>query len=276
MLTPHFRRVHYDASTANGWFASAAAFARLEPASWLGDRDPDFEAAAFLHAADPQRFVAALRGWTEHQDENVRALALAMLLRIGDPASAEKLARAVDHWTDYDLLARTRAPAVERAILEKADSGQYGTEALFTYMGFRWLHPDGAAATLSAARSGEAIPAMLRELDAAEERKIDPELGLVKDPRVLEWLRKERSARTYQLSQVLSALVLAGDRDAREELWSMVRCGRHRLLYGSFDERVFTLDWDLSTLPHWIEELDSNCCRVAGGLESIFEDYLMR
>jgi hypothetical protein len=45
-------------------------------------------------------------------------------------------------------------------------------------------------------------------------------------------------------------------------------------MYSRFEERVFTLDWDLSTLPHWIEELDSNCCRVAGGLESIFEDHL--
>jgi 3-methyladenine DNA glycosylase AlkC len=251
-----------------------AAFARLEPASWLGDRDPDFEAAAFLYAADAQRLVAALRGWTEHQDEEVRALALAMLLHIGDPESAEKLVGTVDHWIESDLLARTHAPAVEHALIENEGSDQW-RGALFAYTGLRWLHPDGAAATLAAAKNGEAIPAMLRELDAAEERKIYPEeLGLLKDPRVVDWLRKERSARTYQLSDVLSALVLAGDEDAREELWSMIRCGRHRLLYSSFDERVFTLDWDLSTLPHWIEELDSNCCRVAGGLESIFEDRL--
>lgn len=96
----------------------------------------------------------------------------------------------------------------------------------------------------------------------------------MKDPRVLAWLRAERRARDFPYEDTLRALVLAGDRDAREELWSMVRCGRHLLLYSGFDERVFTLDWDFSTLPHWIEELDSNCCRVAGGLEKTFEEKL--
>ncbi len=122
--------------------------------------------------------------------------------------------------------------------------------------------------------TGDPVPDMPHALESDGGRDLEPEMGLAKDPRVVAWLKTQRQTREYPYASVLSALVLAGDRDAREELWSMVRCGRHRLLYGSFEARVFTLDWDLSTLPHWIEELDSNCCRVAGGLEGIFEDHL--
>ncbi len=227
-----------------------AAVARLDPKAWIRDEggQPDFEAAAFLHSADPERFVALLRSWSDDADEGTRGVALAMLLRIGDPASADKLIGT----EDCELLPRTRAPAVERFLRARAEAGD-----------------EDAIRAL-----GESVPEMLRALEADGDRNLEPELGLTKDPRVLAWLRAQRQTRKYDYARVLSALVLAGDRDAREELWSMVRCGRHRLLYGGFEERVFTLDWDLSTLPHWIEELDSNCCRVAGGLEGIFQDYL--
>ena len=33
-----------------------------------------------------------------------------------------------------------------------------------------------------------------------------------------------------------------------------------------------TLGFDFATLPHWAEELESNCCRIAGNVESIFSD----
>jgi HEAT repeat protein len=251
------------------------AFGRLDPKAWLIQTHPDLEAAAFLHSADPGRFVAALRTWSDDPDERVRALALGMLLRIGDPQSARRLIGAVGGSYDHEMLARTRAPEVERFLVEQANEGVEGAwEGVFAYFGLRWQFPEGAAATAERIRSGEAIPGLLDALERAEEPRIQHGLGLVADPRVADWLRGHLRAGTFPYSDVLRALVLAGDRGAREELWSMIRCGRHRLLYAFDDERVFTLDWDFSTLPHWIEELDSNCCRVAGGLESIFEDYL--
>jgi len=261
-----------------------AAFRRLDPRQWLPEDEeariePDIEAAAFLHSADPGRFVAALRRWSEDADARVRALALRMLVRIGDEASAGKLVATVDEWRDdwhgLDLLARVRSKEVERFLAERAGDGdEEALDVLVACLGLQWLYPESTLEILERIRKGEAVPHLLEALEHAEERNFYPELGLVKDPRVLEWLRKHRRTGIFEYGDVLRALVLAGDRDAKDELWSMVRCGRHRLLYGSFDERVFTLDWDFSTLPHWILELDSNCCRVAGGLESIFEDYL--
>jgi HEAT repeat protein len=264
---------------------AAAALDRLDPKAWLpaaeegeeehADVQPDLEAAAFLHSADPERFVATLRRWSDDPDEKVRTLALLMLLQIGDPPSAGKLIGMVGASQDYEDLARTRSPEVEQFLVAETEAGKAGaSEGLFAYLGFRWLAPEGAAATVARARGGQAIPDMLAALEDREQHTVDPELGLVHDPRVLGWLKRQRHERRFEQSSVLCALVLAGDRDAKEELWSMIRCGRHRLLYNAFDERVFTLDWDFATLPHWIEELDSNCCRVAGGLESLFEEKL--
>jgi hypothetical protein len=178
-----------------------------------------------------------------------------MLLKIGDPASASKLVAFVGD--DDEELARTRAPAVDRVLAEREEESLLlGDPALAPRL------PGGVAR-------------LLAELDTTDDRFLPSDVGLVGDPRVLEWLHRERERRRFHLPSVLGALVLAGDRSAREELSSMIRCGRHRLLYGSFDDvRVFTLDWDFTTLPHWLEELDSNCCRVAGGLESLFEDVL--
>jgi len=253
-----------------------AAMARLDPAAWVPGENESLPlgAAGFLYSADPQRFVSVLRAWSDAADPRVRGAALGMLLRIGDPPSAEKLIGIVDNWTEYDLLPRTRAPAVERFLAERAAAGnEDAAGALRAYRGIpAWLADlaEGAPATKDAA-----IAFMLKELGAAEEMpEIPAELGLVDDPRVDAWLRRARRDRSVRYWETLGALMLAGDHDAREELWSMVRCGRHRLLYSGFDERVFTLDWDFTTLPHWIEELDSNCCRVAGGLEGIFEDEL--
>jgi len=255
------------------------AFSRLDPKAWLPEDEedeiqPDLDAAAFLYSADPERFVAVLRRWSNDTDERVRRLAIRMLLHIGDPRSADKLVAAAGR-ADYEMLARTHAPAVERFLIEQAEAGSDEARGgLFEYLGITSLFPQDVATTVKHMQTGEAIPELLNGLANAEERKVYPELGLLKDPRVLGWLREQWRARAFPCTDLLGALVLAGDRDARAELWSIVRCGRHFWLYSHFDERIFTLDWDFSTLPHWTEELDSNCCRVAGGLEDIFMEEL--
>ena len=71
-----------------------AAFPRLDPEGWLPDeagQDPPLEPAAFLHSADPERFVAVLRAWSDDPDGRIQTLALELHLRIGDPPSAKKL-----------------------------------------------------------------------------------------------------------------------------------------------------------------------------------------
>ena len=211
----------------------------------------------------------------------VRGLALAMLLRIGDPPSAAKLVDAFGGWTDYEYLARTHAPEVEHFLVEQTRAGApAAAEGLRAYHGIPFLpvgedvDEEHEGEALLELVQGDTVAGVLAALDAAESPWLDPSLGLVDDVRVRSWLEKQRAGRRFRIPDILGALLLAGDRDARAELWSMVRCGRHRLLHDYFDERVFTLDWDFSTLPHWIEELDSNCCRVAGGLEGIFQEKL--
>jgi hypothetical protein len=70
----------------------------------------------------------------------------------------------------------------------------------------------------------------------------------------------------------LSRLMLAGHVTARWEYWSALRAGRYHWInaHGN-DLHGLTLGWDPATFPHWIEDLDSNCCRVSGEVAGIFE-----
>jgi HEAT repeat protein len=70
----------------------------------------------------------------------------------------------------------------------------------------------------------------------------------------------------------LAELALAGHRTARWEYWSALRAGRYRWINAHIgDVRSLSLGWDQATFPHWIEDVDSNCCRVSGELEDLFE-----
>ena len=69
----------------------------------------------------------------------------------------------------------------------------------------------------------------------------------------------------------MHAAAEAGDAETRSALWSVLRAGRYRWCHYR-DERLRTLGTDWSTLPHWVSDLDSNCCRVTDGLERyVFE-----
>ncbi len=65
---------------------------------------------------------------------------------------------------------------------------------------------------------------------------------------------------------------LRGDARARADFWSALRTGRYGWLF-EFDPVLHTLGRDPGTLPHWLSDLDSNCCRVSDGLDGdVFEE----
>ena len=65
----------------------------------------------------------------------------------------------------------------------------------------------------------------------------------------------------------------AGDAAARAEFWSAQRAARYRWLHYETDPVIHTLGRDPSVLPHWVMDLDANCCRVSDGLASeVFEE----
>ncbi|MHC4934001.1 MAG: hypothetical protein ACYTGV_17640 [Planctomycetota bacterium] len=92
-----------------------------------------------------------------------------------------------------------------------------------------------------------------------------------------EWMKKELERRyeTRELGradEVLGQLATWPDARAREEYWSIMKSGRYRWINDWYEDHAITLGHDFATLPHWTRELESNCCRIAGRLDGLFED----
>ena len=71
-------------------------------------------------------------------------------------------------------------------------------------------------------------------------------------------MRDQRHTGLYSWAQ--SQLGLQGKSKPREEFWKGCRIGRYRWLDNS-SVRARTLNNDLATIPFWLSELETNCCR---------------
>ena len=129
--------------------------------------------------------------------------------------------------------------------------------------------PDGA-------RSGP--PAFYALLNAGKESvaealragQLDVALAASYWPRMLADYRAHPDLAPVCMRETLNAI--AGDEKARARVWSAWRAARYRWVHHLSDYEELTLGGDMSTLPHWCADLDSNCCRVSDGLAAyVFE-----
>ena len=85
---------------------------------------------------------------------------------------------------------------------------------------------------------------------------------------------EDRGGDPTEIGRELLRRTREGDTRARAELWSMLRAGRYGTVHYQ-EVPVHWLDDDLAVLPHWIDQLESNCCRVSDGMAVyVFEDGL--
>ena len=120
--------------------------------------------------------------------------------------------------------------------------------------------------SLDAVLAGEPIDALADFLDTAGDdlvhRWIDG-LGQVSDERIVDYLRRLRRTPGENVQDALLELAIAGDDEAR----ATVQVAFDRHLYGWMDaassDRMVLHD-DPSTLPYWIDELGTICCRRNG------------
>lgn len=247
------------------------------------------EAFGFLETAAPEALTASLRA-IRRAGGDAAEQATEWLVAMGDAETAGQVAAepTEGRWSWSDL-ARTRSPRVrevlEAAVRERLRTDESGGEwetaagALAVWHGL----PDEAAACFDtpsraaaeAALDGRPVDALVAILAAAPDEPHGP-VGLVDDPRVRAYLARLRERRDLELYWYATGqLAVLGDPGARADFWGAMQDGRYRIMDDA-EEFERTLGWDLAaTMPFWIEELRSQCCRmVTGSAGDIVEDVL--
>ena len=212
---------------------------------------------ALLYALQPERFVELLR---DHQlvyypDSALVVWAASALARLGlgDSETWELLARLPRPPLD-ELLADPIADA--RLWLEIALHDPETSPADQLRIRSRLSRWPGDATLLPAVGELPEVRDAIRRGDwAAIEARLD-ELGSPSHA---------GDCSEYRWMQV-ALRALAGDVAARADFWSAARAGRYRWIHHRFDKELFTLGFDSGTLPHWVNDLESNCCRISDGL----------
>ena len=238
---------------------------------------------ARMELAFPTRVRALMRKTLQSGDLYQRALAAVVLTRLGDAASRgavlEYLRGAVSEYmreTDTGLsgleLPLRRLPGADtRAFLRSI-----ATDASLE----RWDR-DWALAELACLQGlgGDDLDLLLHhDWEHGEGTPIERISAAVLENRMdvaRQEIRAELARQGSGTAQVdLLRRTQAGDRHARAELWSMLRAGRYGTAHYQVDG-IHRLDNDLAVLPHWLHELESNCCRVSDGMEvNAFEEWL--
>jgi hypothetical protein len=236
--------------------------------------------------------VAWLRRFLRDEHPFVRELGLSALVRLGDPESAAELfawnTNVGRSDTEIVAFARSDGPAARKLVEERVSkpekAGSDEDRAWITCLAVMHGLPeevevfgaDGISVeTLTAVRAhvlaGRWIDALLARLDALPD-KICENVGSVRDPRVLAWLRRLRDRRTAGLTWWATAeLARAGDEAARREHEAEMRGHRYRSCEDlTWRQRSF--DNPLAWTPFWIQSLAANCCELACVEESFFED----
>ncbi|MCG3133342.1 MAG: hypothetical protein HMLKMBBP_00487 [Planctomycetes bacterium] len=234
--------------------------------------------AAFLETGAGEELAAALRAFAAAGGQDADA-ARSWLELLGDPACGRVdlgLVRTPEvraHLTAEVRKLRGPEPAegFRSAAMELAVAHGLPEGAAWAFTSADAL-PDAACDLLLA---GDAHGAFLSLLDANPDTPLG-DVGEVDHPRVREWLASLRARRHLGHYWYATAQLAAmGDPAARAEWWGAMQDGRYRIVDGgSAFER--TLGWRLAeTIPFWISELKSQCCRIVTGSEGdIIEDVL--
>ena len=132
--------------------------------------------------------------------------------------------------------------------------------------------PVAAAESVLAGHPVDAVAGMI----SAEPDEEYGDVGSIDDPRVRAYLARLRERRDLEHYWYATAqLAVAGDVAARAEWWGAMEDGRYRIM-DSADPFERTLGFDLpATMPFWIGELRSQCCRiVTNGAGDVVGDLL--
>jgi hypothetical protein len=276
---------------------AVAAARTLEPGDLLQDEErwiwkSKFKPiAAFLETAAPSEFAEALRR-IRRADGDDASLAAEWLIDLGDPDSAAAAIAGPEppFGFDYPRLARSGAPEVRRVVedrvrelIESGGNDRNGAVAALAILNGLpesaadavWFDdrpcPRAAAETVLEGHPVEGVAAVLAEFPDEEHGDV----GAVADPRVRAYLvrllgRRDLGHYWYATGQ----LAAMGDPAARAEFWGAMQDGRYRIIdHANFFTR--TLGWDLgATMPFWIDELRSQCCRIVTGGGDIVERVL--
>jgi len=141
----------------------------------------------------------------------------------------------------------------------------------------------GRLARLALIREGRALAALddclARPPGSADSVDIPPDLWRIDRPSVRAFLKRLRREREHGLYAWATAhLACLGDPAARTESEAVMRAGRYRWMDEVFSEPdLATFGYDLKrTVPFWIDELESNCCRhcvAANVLDDLFPGH---
>jgi len=232
------------------------------PGEW---EDTKFTAAATLDEAAPLRFRSLLR-------ESKRPYAMELLARIRDPLDASRVAQWVAAGKDEgEDASGWWHPAISKAIVGATDTESTNRVLAQTGLYFECDNelPQFEAAVLRG-DGLEALRKLLADRVDLSWRSYQPDGG-PRWPWMKDALQRRCDAREYgRLDQHLGQLATWDDR-ARHEYWSIMRAGRYRWIVDWEETHAMTLGFDFATVPHWAEELDSNCCRISGRVAGMFE-----
>lgn len=261
--------------------AVALAAARALRAGDLDEEVPNgfgTEEAAFLETGAGEEFATALRAFAATGGTDAET-ARYYLEQLGDPACGRlDLGIVGTPEVRAHLAGRLRSIVDAGSAEDRESTAEQLAIAHGLPAGAAWSFgvPDALpSAVCELLISGRPVDA-LAELARGNADTALGDVAEVDDPRIREYLVSLRARRHLGHYWYATAqLAVLGDPDARRDWWGAMEDGRYRIMDGgSAFER--TLGWNLrETMPFWISELRSQCCRVSVGNEGdIVDDVL--
>jgi hypothetical protein len=240
----------------------------------------------FLEVTAPAMFRTRLREGLAQPDPAIRGRCGALLLQLGDQESAAALLEWVkseppqldDLYPCDVLLARCHGPEIQahfEAQLRCEDGSdrwdEDAAQALAVGLGMpsevatAWrCDEEHYVEVLAALRAGDAGAAWLASKPECERAGEIKSLAAWADPRIQAFAkqgldRARAKARTIGLFDLVVGIGLR-DPSAINTMRELIHDGRY-VTHAAFGGQELTLGRDLVTLPFWIDEYGTNCCR---------------
>lgn len=252
--------------------------------------------AAHLEVLRPDRFRTLLREWLAQTEvPGVAVFAWSVLRDIGGHEGAAAALAYVEsrgEWDDVGSLGRFPSEAVRAFLLDAIESGspdgkkEGAARALTELSGVPrplvWAVVEyfggGLEEELDELETvvrenviaGRGVDAFMTILESGDWAGYG--IGWMRDERVRRWLldrREERHLDSY--AWATGELSLLGDVHARAETWSVIRHGRYGWL-SDLTKPLLTDGIDAATMSWWIEETETQCCRISMGATPV--DYI--